>query len=436
MEEGERGLDYSGTMRSTTAARAWLCLAASARACTDFYMNFTDHKLSVRTMDLGTTANASLVITPRGRAFASRAPAAAAGGDATVGAVLEWTSAYGHVSFNFADHVLSAAPSAWERALADALVADGLNEAGLSCSTLALTDARFEDWRDAADARPRLNAIDLPKWAVERFARVGELKAALASVLVWSETGGVHFACRDATGASVVLEWVGGVARAYDDLNDGGATGWGVMTNEPPFGRSSRARAFARRAPRLSLSLSAAPRSRVARARRLSSARSSPCPRARADWQLRNVEHALWKSALARPALAVPGGFYPDERFLRAHMIKAGLDDPRAYAPPAGLEEAVARCVSVLNAVTVPPGLQRATDTGAGSGEGGAGEGDHTLWGVVRDHRNRAVYWRSARNPSLRRVRLADFDLSAGAAVRALAVEAGPFFADMAAAFA
>ena len=42
----------------------------------------------------------------------------------------------------------------------------------------------------------------------------------------------------------------------------------------------------------------------------------------------------------------------------------------------------------------------------------------------------------SARNPSLRRVRLADFDLSAGAAVRALAVEAGPFFADMAAAFA
>ena len=123
MEDGERGLDYSGTMRSTTAARAWLCLAASARACTDFYMNFTDHKLSVRTMDLGTTANASLVITPRGRAFASRAPAAAAGGDATVGAVLEWTSAYGHVSFNFADHVLSAAPSAWERALADALVA-------------------------------------------------------------------------------------------------------------------------------------------------------------------------------------------------------------------------------------------------------------------------------------------------------------------------
>ena len=67
------------------------------------------------------------------------------------------------------------------------------------------------------------------------------------------------------------------------------------------------------------------------------------------------------------------GGVDPDESFLRAHMIKAGLDDPRAYAPPAGLEEAVARCVSVLNAVTVPPGLQRATDTGAGSGEGGAG---------------------------------------------------------------
>ena len=92
--------------------------------------------------------------------------------------------------------------------------------------------------------------------------------------------------------------------------------------------------------------------------------------------------------------------------------------------------------MSVLNTVTVPPGAQRATDTGASSGEGGGGEGDHTLWGVVRDHANRAVYWRSARNPSLRRAALADFDLSAGARVRTLAVEAGPFFADMASAFA
>ena len=47
----------------------------------------------------------------------------------------------------------------------------------------------------------------------------------------------------------------------YDDRNDGGATGWGIMTNEPPF-----------------------------------------------DWQLRNVEHMLWKGALARSAVAVPGG--------------------------------------------------------------------------------------------------------------------------------
>ena len=57
---------------------------------------------------------------------------------------------------------------------------------------LALTDAQFESplAKPRDDARPRLNALDLPKWAVESFATVAELRAALPSVLVWSELGG------------------------------------------------------------------------------------------------------------------------------------------------------------------------------------------------------------------------------------------------------
>ena len=103
---------------------------------------------------------------------------------------------------------------------------------------------------------------------------------------------------------------------------------------------------------------------------------------------------------------------------------------------PSLLGQALARAVAALNTVTVPQGAQRATDSGAASGEGDTGEGDHTLWAVVRDHASRALYWRSARNPSLRRVALDAFDLAPGAPVRVLSVEAGPIATDMGGAFA
>ena len=57
--------------------------------CSDFYLAFDDYKLSARTMDLGVTANASLVVAPRGRAFEGRAPPA---GAEEGGPVLRWTS--------------------------------------------------------------------------------------------------------------------------------------------------------------------------------------------------------------------------------------------------------------------------------------------------------------------------------------------------------
>ena len=57
-------------------------------------------------------------------------------------------------------------------------------------------------------------------------------------------------------------------------------------------------------------------------------------------------------------------------------------------------------------------------------------DADHSLFGVVRDHANRVVYWRSAINPSLQRLRLADADLATGATPRTLAVTSGPWFHD------
>lgn len=74
------------------------------------------------------------------------------------------------------------------------------------------------------------------------------------------------------------------------------------------------------------------------------------------------------------------------------------------------------QAVHVLNTVTVPMGLQLGTDSGKGSGEGGAAarisslrglsHEDHTQWGVIYDHKQQMIYWRHAMNQNLQRLDL------------------------------
>lgn len=89
----------------------------------------------------------------------------------------------------------------------------------------------------------------------------------------------------------------------YDDNNDGGATGFGVMTNEPSF-----------------------------------------------PWQLEAMQLRQWKQRKYGAAVAIPGSWYPDARFQRLALVKA------AMPKPASLQEAVAQAVHVLNTVSVPEG--------------------------------------------------------------------------------
>jgi len=163
---------------------------------------------------------------------------------------------------------------------------------------------------------------------------------------------------RDALGQGVVIEFLDGKTEVYDDFNDNGKTGFGIMTNEPPL-----------------------------------------------LWQKEAVKHLQWKQSLARPAVAMPGSWYPDARFQRIHLVKSGMPEPKTY------EEAMMQAVHTLNTITVPMGLQIGTDSGDGSGEGKA---DHTQYGVIYDHKNRILYWRSAVNQNLQRLRLKDCGLTQG----------------------
>jgi len=283
------------------------------------------------------------------------------------GSALAWKSKYGYVGFAAPKHGFPI----------NGAVGEALNEAGLSCGALALTPSKMTE---ASATRKNLHFAYLCQWAAEMFSTVADVRAALEhEVQLWGHGTGnadyTHWVLRDASGASLVVETpADGTLHLHDDPNDG-MDGFGIMTNEPPF-----------------------------------------------EYHTLNAKHLAWKRTLARQAVPVPGSWYPEDRFMRVLMVKETMP------PPVSLQAAVAQAVGTLNTITVPMGAPPGTDSGVHSAE--MGLADHSLWGVVRDHAARTIYWRSAYNPSLQRLRLSDVDLSDGAPSLQVAVAAGPWFQD------
>jgi penicillin V acylase-like amidase (Ntn superfamily) len=331
--------------------------------CSDWIMN-DEYGLSVRTMDLGSGPTFSLHTQPRGSKFRRLAP-----------------SKYGFLMSkgeNFsagASHSRLGLPAsnASETAMA------GINEAGLTCDLHVLLNTSYPK---ASGTAKDLEVSYFCNWALGAHGSAAEVKKALlqGQVHLWgpSDEFPIHFIVRDADGVGLAVEFIDGQMELHDDRNDG-VEGYGVFTNEPPF-----------------------------------------------PWHLANVRHYLWKQSLARPATAMPGAWYPDERFLRIYLTKRAMPAARS------LQEAVQHALHVLNTITVPMGNQMGTDSGVGEGAA-----DHTHYGHIYDHKNRVLYWRHQSNLQLERVRLADLDLHEGAKPVSLSLyNALPWYNDAAHAFA
>lgn len=194
-----------------------------------------------------------------------------------------------------------------------------------------------------------------------------------------------HFTVRDAAGDSLVVEFIGGEMRLHHAGSGDAAAALGVVTNEPEL-----------------------------------------------PWHARNAELWRWKRTLSEPAVSLPGGFYPDERFLRALVLR---DAARTHPPT--LQDAVADTFGVLSSVSVPLGTGvPGTDTDLTGSESGYSEsermGDHTRWSAVRDHSKNGLgyYWRDEGNPGVRRLLLADSFLGHGESPRAWPMSEGAWFDD------
>ena len=329
-------------------------------ACTHFQLQAKDGAILIgRSMEFAQPLKSEIVSHPRGETITSSAPQGKPG--------LKWTSSYGYLAVN---------------ALGLNTAVDGLNETGLSIGGLWLPNDTEYPSVSAGQQQRALSVIDFGSWLLGNFATVAEVKQSLGLVTVWgpkvAELQGMvpplHYAIHDATGAAIVVEFIGGEMKIHDNPN-------GVLTNSPPF-----------------------------------------------DWQIINLKNYVNLKALnAKPIdlsgmvlgqagqgsglLGIPGDWTPPSRFVRATVFKE-------FAKPAeNSEQGVNLANHLLNTVDIPLGVIREKNAVA--------DGDYTQWVVIKDLTNKMLYFRSYENLSLRAIDLKKLELKVGAAPQSVPVHGG-----------
>jgi choloylglycine hydrolase len=304
--------------------------------CTDFVVQSRDGAIvNGRSLEFGLDLQSKIKVFPRKQRMISQAPGQKSG--------LSWVSKYGY---------LGVTPLGMNFSF------DGLNEAGLSFGYLWLPGVTQYPTVAPQDLKNALDFIDFGAWALGNFATVAEVKAALKTVRIWGHAvpplgvPPVHAAIHDAEGNSIVVEFIGGVMKIYDNPIS-------ILTNSPPF-----------------------------------------------DWQIANLQNYLNLSpenpnsvefrgvTIAPPGqgtglLGVPGDWSPASRFVKTFTLL------RFAKQAENNEEAVILAEHLLNAVDIPLGDVR---------DPGKETGDYTQWVVIKDMTQKAFYFRSYNDLSLKRI--------------------------------
>lgn len=343
-------------------------LTGAARACTYFFLKAKDGSVvSARSQEFYSRLGAQLQMIPRGTAYVSEAPKDARG--------LKWKSKYGVVAIS---------------ALGQKnLLVDAANEKGLYITTLWFADVNYPDIK-SGDA-----VVDLKNfvaWVAGNFATVEELKAAMARVKIYGQAekdfnqGQVppfHWPVTDAGGNSIVLEYLDGHLKIWDNRQNG------VLTNEPNLGWHlehlrfySNLKAFA-----------------------------FPVPELKDDrWSLGSDMKGL------------PGDYTNASRFVRISALKFFAK------PPKDVDEALILGIHLINTVDIPYGPQIWI-------VGQEGLVQFTPWHSFFDHGNLRFYYRTYENPNLRQINLKELNFQEGTSTKTVEIYGGSPFIDVTGAF-
>ncbi len=312
----------------------------SARACTGITLVAVDGTVvHARTLEFPVDLHSDVIMVPRGYARVGTTPDGQPG--------VKWTSKYASVGAN---------------GVGLPFMFDGFNEKGLAAGLFYFpTSAGYMPYAPA-DAGKTMAPWELGSWVLENFASVEEVKANLGKIVVptvvftqWGFAPEVHFIVTDASGKSIVIEFVGGKLHVYD-------APLGVITNSPTF-----------------------------------------------DWHMTNLRNYINFSLSNVPPvklgpvtlqpfgqgsgmLGMPGDFTPPSRFVRAVAYS------QSVFPSKTGDDAVLEAFHILNNFDIPKGAAREDQ----KDEHGNIVADYTIWTSANDLKAKRFYFRTYDNSQIR----------------------------------
>jgi choloylglycine hydrolase len=327
-----------------------------ARACTGIRLTASDGTVvHARTLEFGIDLHSDAMMFPRGYARIGTTPDGKEG--------LKWKARYASVGMNGAGLPV---------------LFDGMNEKGLAAGTFYFpTSAGYMPYA-AADAAKTIAQWEVGSWILDNFASVDEVKANIGSIVVpavvfggWGFAPEAHYIVHDATGKSIVIEYVGGKLNVHDDP-------FGVVTNSPTFDwHMTNLRNY------LNFSVTDA-----------------------APVQLGSVK--LLPTGQGTGMLGLPGDFTPPSRFVRAVAFSQSV-----FTPKTG-EDAVIEAFHVLNQFDIPKGAARDREKDAH----GNVVADYTLWTSASDLKAKRYYFRTYENSQIRMLDLMKMNIDGKDAVK------------------
>ncbi len=331
---------------STIGACALLLsgFAQSVQACTGIRLIAQDGTVvHARTLEFSIDLQSEVLMVPRGYARTGTTPDGKEG--------LKWKAKYASVGLNGVG-------------LPDLF--DGLNEKGLAAGTFYFpTSAGYMPYT-AAEAGKTIAQWEVGSWILENFATVDEVKANIGNIVVpavvfpgWGFAPEAHYIVHDASGKSIVIEYVGGKLTVDDDP-------LGVITNSPAF-----------------------------------------------DWHMANLRNYVNFSMTNVPSvqlgpvklepfgqgsgmLGLPGDFTPPSRFVRAAAFS------QSVFPSKTGHDAILEAFHILNQFDIPKGAARERQ----KDEHGNILADYTAWTAASDLKAKQYYFRTYDNSQIRMVDL------------------------------
>ncbi len=342
----EKNHQMKSQIRKTLIIAAAICslLAPTAHACTGIRLIAEDGTvIHARTMEFAIDIHSDVMMVPRGYARTGTTPDGKEG--------LKWKAKYASVGAN---------------GVGLPVLFDGLNEKGLAAGTFYFPTSAGYMTYTAADAGKTIAQWEVGSWILENFASVEEVKANIGNIVVpavvfggWGFAPEAHYIVHDASGKSIVIEYVGGKLNVHDNP-------LGVLTNSPAF-----------------------------------------------DWHMTNLRNYVNFSMTNVPPvqlgsikllpfgqgsgmLGMPGDFTPPSRFVRAVAFS------QSVLPSKTGDDAVLEAFHILNQFDIPKGAAREHE----KDEHGNILADYTIWTAASDLKAKQYYFRTDENSQIRMVDL------------------------------